>query len=138
MRSNFISLPSGSASDCLILPSEISLVRMPYVGGQVPMHTLAPAIARCLAIAKPKPWSSETPATNARFPVRSICNMAASLPEVARESRLGVPVAGGPGAGRRARRGANDQPARQRDQREARRHPLQRHRRVAAVADVER
>lgn len=44
-------------------------------GGHVPTQTLAPASASDFAIAKPKPPSSATPATSARFPVRSIFSM---------------------------------------------------------------
>ena len=42
---------------------------MPSAGGHVPTHTVAPACASALAIAKPNPASSATPATNARLPV---------------------------------------------------------------------
>ena len=42
----------------------------------------APASARAFAIANPKPPSSATPATNARFPVRSIDNMGGTLSPV--------------------------------------------------------
>src|ERR1043166_1731459 len=41
-------------------------------GGQVPTHTVPPASARALAIAKPYPPSSATPATRARLPRRSM------------------------------------------------------------------
>src|SRR6059036_2285253 len=44
-------------------------------GGQVPVQTVAPASASALAMANPKPPSSATPATNARFPLRSILSM---------------------------------------------------------------
>lgn len=44
-------------------------------GGQVPTTTEAPASASDLAIAKPNPPSSATPATSARRPVRSILSM---------------------------------------------------------------
>ena len=53
-------------------------------GGQVATQTVAPASASDLAMAKPKPPSSATPATRARRPVRSIDSMvvyaAASVP----------------------------------------------------------
>ena len=45
---------------------------MPSAGGQLPRQIVAPASASALAMAKPKPPSSETPATRARLPVRSI------------------------------------------------------------------
>src|SRR5918994_1752626 len=48
---------------------------MPSAGGQLPRQIVAPASASDLAIAKPKPASSETPATRARLPVRSIGSM---------------------------------------------------------------
>src|SRR3954468_1105370 len=44
-------------------------------GGQVPTHTEAPASASALAMANPNPASSATPATSARFPVRSMASM---------------------------------------------------------------
>src|SRR5258708_26134122 len=44
-------------------------------GGQVPTQTLAPASKSALAMAKPYPASSATPATSARFPVKSIASM---------------------------------------------------------------
>src|SRR5258708_35025973 len=44
-------------------------------GGQVPTQTLAPASASALAMANPYPASSATPATSARFPVKSIASM---------------------------------------------------------------
>lgn len=44
-------------------------------GGHVPTETEAPASARALAMAKPNPPSSATPATSALFPVRSILSM---------------------------------------------------------------
>src|SRR5262245_27035607 len=50
---------------------------MVSAGGQVPTQMLAPASASALAIAKPKPPSSATPAMNARFPVRSMVSMPA-------------------------------------------------------------
>src|SRR5690349_8018284 len=48
---------------------------MPSAGGHVPTQTVAPASFRAFAMAKPKPPSSATPATNARLPVRSIESM---------------------------------------------------------------
>src|SRR3954462_2426628 len=44
-------------------------------GGQVATHTVAPAAARALAMAKPKPPSSATPATRARRPERSMLSI---------------------------------------------------------------
>src|SRR5687767_8081446 len=48
---------------------------MPSAGGHVATETFAPASASAFAIAKPKPPSSATPATNACFPLRSIASM---------------------------------------------------------------
>src|SRR5690606_41582570 len=45
---------------------------MPIAGGQVPTQMEAPASAKALAMANPKPPSSATPAMKARFPRRSI------------------------------------------------------------------
>src|SRR6266705_6663287 len=80
MRSNSSLRPRGSCNDGSILPRSSSLVKMPRAGGQVPTQMEAPASASALAIAKPKPPSSATPATNARFPVRSIFSMGLGSP----------------------------------------------------------
>ena len=53
---------------------------MPRAGGQEPRQTVAPASASALAIAKPNPPSSETPATKARLPRRSIGSIRGVLP----------------------------------------------------------
>src|SRR5437879_2299665 len=67
MRSNWsLPLPSDSCNEPAILPRSSSLVKMPRAGGQVPTHIDAP--------------SSATPATNARFPVRSIFSMGLGSP----------------------------------------------------------
>ena len=61
---------------------------MPSAGGQVPRQTEAPASASALAIANPKPPSSATPATKARFPVRSMVSMVgATMGRTARRSQ---------------------------------------------------
>src|SRR5438876_12311573 len=75
MRSNWSVRPSDSCSEFAILPRSSSLVKMPSVGGHVPTQTVAPASASALAIAKPNPPSSDTPATKARLPFRSIASM---------------------------------------------------------------
>src|SRR5437667_3109575 len=49
--------------------------KMFRAGGQVPAHTVAPASASALAMAKPYPPSSATPATRALFPRRSILSI---------------------------------------------------------------
>lgn len=49
--------------------------KMPNAGGQAPTQMDAPASAKALAMAKPYPASSATPATSARFPHRSIVSM---------------------------------------------------------------
>ena len=61
--------------DSSIFPRSSSLVKMPSAGGQLPTQIAAPASASALAMAKPKPPSSDTPATSARLPVRSIASM---------------------------------------------------------------
>src|SRR5882672_7558853 len=71
--------------DSSIFPRSRSLVKMPRAGGQLPRQMLAPASARALAMANPKPPSSETPATSARFPVRSIASMGWSSERESRE-----------------------------------------------------
>src|SRR5438105_274223 len=60
-------------------------------GGQVPTHTVAPASASALAMANPYPASSATPATSARFPVRSIASMGAVSRGPAAFARAGYP-----------------------------------------------
>src|SRR5580765_3999655 len=64
-------------------------MKIPIAGGQVPRQIVAPASAMALAIAKPNPPSSATPATKARFPVRSIFSMV--VPSVEARSQS-VPV----------------------------------------------
>src|SRR3989454_940689 len=88
MRSNssLRPLPADSCNDSSILPRSSSFVKMPRAGGQVPTQIEAPASASALAIAKPKPPSSATPATNARFPARSILSTGARLPSDGRAS----------------------------------------------------
>src|SRR6266581_9502086 len=58
-----------------ILPRSSRFRKMFSAGGHVPVHTLAPASASARAMAKPYPPSSATPATRARFPLRSIASM---------------------------------------------------------------
>ena len=48
-------------------------------GGHVPTQTEAPASNSALAMANPNPASSATPATSARFPVRSMASMRARI-----------------------------------------------------------
>src|SRR5688572_12652458 len=67
--------PSASRSDSVILPRSRRLRKMFSAGGQVPTQTLAPASASALAIAKPKPPSSATPAMKARLPERLMGSM---------------------------------------------------------------
>src|SRR3954470_12570938 len=55
------------------------VLKMPNAGGQVPTTIEAPASASDLAMAKPKPPSSATPATSARFPLRSMASMARTI-----------------------------------------------------------
>src|SRR3989441_9269530 len=62
--------------DSSILPRSSRFRKMFRAGDQVPAHTVAPASASALAIAKPYPPSSATPATNARFPLRSMLSIA--------------------------------------------------------------
>src|SRR5258705_3696114 len=80
MRSNSSLPPRASWRDPSILPRSSSLVKMPSAGGQVPTHTVALASASALEIGKPNPPSSETPATNARLPVKSILSIGSWLP----------------------------------------------------------
>ena len=56
---------------------------MPSAGGHVPTHTAAPASWSAFAIANPRPPSSATPATNARFPDRSMLSMGGPSPKSA-------------------------------------------------------
>src|SRR5688572_4435973 len=65
------------------------VLKIPSAGGQVPRQIEAPASASALAIAKPKPPSSATPATNARFPLRSMASMRGCLPQPPALSDLG-------------------------------------------------
>src|SRR5438067_10950701 len=67
--------PRASLRDSSILPLRISVSKMFSAGGQVPTQTEAPASASAFEIANPNPASSATPATSARFPVRSIASM---------------------------------------------------------------
>src|SRR5690349_13024650 len=73
--------------DSSIFPRSSSLVKMPSAGGQLPRQMVAPACASAFAMANPKPPSSDTPATSARLPVRSMLSMAPSLHPF--ESRIG-------------------------------------------------
>src|SRR5207244_2578258 len=61
--------------DSSILPRSSRFRKMFRAGGQVPAHTVAPASASALAMAKPYPPSSATPATNARLPFRSMLSI---------------------------------------------------------------
>src|SRR5688500_17108272 len=79
MRSKVSLPPPASGNDGSNLPRSSMVLKIPSAGGQVPTHTLAPASARALAMANPKPPSSATPATNARLPRRSMFNMAADV-----------------------------------------------------------
>ncbi len=75
MRSKAIVPPFASRSESAILPRSSRFSKIPIAGGQVPTVIEAPASARALAIAKPKPPSSATPAMKARLPVRSMPSM---------------------------------------------------------------
>ena len=75
MRSKEKSDPSGMRRDSSILPRSNRFRKMFSAGGQVATQTVAPAWARHFAMAKPKPPSSATPATRARFPVKSMFSM---------------------------------------------------------------
>src|SRR5438874_12398262 len=79
MRSNSSLRPSESSSDASSLPRASMVLKMPNAGGQVPTQMVAPASASDLAMAKPKPPSSATPATSARFPRRSMASMARTI-----------------------------------------------------------
>src|SRR5690348_13396210 len=70
-----------------ILPRSSRLRKMFRAGGQVPVQTVAPASASALAIAKPYPASSATPATRARLPRRSMLSMSSPLQEEPRRHR---------------------------------------------------
>src|SRR2546427_6815510 len=61
--------------DSSILPRSSRFRKMFKAGGQVPAHTVAPASARALAMAKPYPPSSAIPATKARLPRRSMLSI---------------------------------------------------------------
>src|SRR5262245_12504199 len=74
-------------SDSSNLPRSSMVLKMPSAGGQVPRQTEAPASASALAMAKPKPPSSATPATKARFPVRSMLSMGGAFLPPQRKSR---------------------------------------------------
>ena len=67
--------PSLRVSDSSIFPRSMRLRKMLRAGGHVPTQTVAPASASALAIAKPNPPSSATPATSARRPVRSMLSI---------------------------------------------------------------
>ena len=54
------------------LPRRREVSKMLRAGTQTQRITSAPASARALAMAQPKPWSSATPAMKAFLPVRSI------------------------------------------------------------------
>ena len=75
MRSNCRSEPSESLRDSSILPRSRRFRKILSAGGQVATQTVAPASARLLAMANPNPPSSATPATSARFPVRSMLSI---------------------------------------------------------------
>src|SRR6266853_6401296 len=92
MRSNSSVPPPASRSDSAIFPRSSSLVKIPRAGGQVPTQIVAPAWARALEMAKPKPLSSATPAMKARFPARSMFSMGPKLPAYGR-ARPGEPGA---------------------------------------------
>src|SRR5438309_3098223 len=101
MRSNWSARPSDSRSESAIFPRSSSFVKMPSVGGHVPTQTVAPASASAFAIAKPNPPSSDTPATKARLPLRSMASIADPSPADGRA---------GPGEPR-AERGADEESA---------------------------
>src|SRR5690348_5720345 len=65
--------------DSSILPRSSRFRKMLRAGGHVPAHTVAPASASALAMAKPYPPSSATPATNARFPLRSMLSICSPI-----------------------------------------------------------
>src|SRR3989442_4831466 len=75
MRSNWSVRPSDSWSESAILPRSSSFVTMRSAGAELQGQMLAPASASALAIAKRTPPSSDTPATKARLPFRSIASM---------------------------------------------------------------
>src|SRR3989449_995969 len=80
MRSNWSVRPWDSGSESAILRRSSSWVKMRSVGGHVPTQTVAPASASALAIARPTRPSSDTPATKARLPFRSIGSIADPSP----------------------------------------------------------
>src|SRR2546430_7865469 len=77
MRSNSSMPPRASLRDSSIFPRRSRFSKMLSAGGQVPTQMEAPASAIALAMAKPKPPSSATPATSARLPERSMGSMSA-------------------------------------------------------------
>src|SRR2546425_10883377 len=80
MRPNWGVPRSDSRSEPAISPRSGSFVKMPGVGAHVPTQRVAPASASALAIAKPNPPSSDTPATKARLPLRSMASIADPSP----------------------------------------------------------
>src|SRR5690349_18866633 len=81
--------PSLSLSDSSMEPRSRSFVKMPSAGGHVPRITDAPASASDLAIAKPYPASSATPATKARRPERSMLSIILSVVAITGRARDG-------------------------------------------------
>src|SRR5207253_5019837 len=75
--------------DASILPRSSRFRKMFRAGGHVPVHTVAPASASALAMAKPYPPSSATPATRARLPRRSILSIRSPFLEM-RDARCGM------------------------------------------------
>src|SRR5947208_4325935 len=75
--------------DSSILPRSSRFRKMSSAGGHVPAHTVAPASASALAMAKPYPPSSATPATRARLPRRSILSIRCPYLEM-RDARCGM------------------------------------------------
>src|SRR3954464_12460943 len=76
MRSNSRRPPRASLRESSIFPRRRRFSKLFSAGGQVPTQTFAPASASDFAMANPYPASSATPATRARFPVRSIGSIA--------------------------------------------------------------
>src|SRR6059058_3297421 len=100
MRSKSSIPPLLSLRDSSIFPRRRRFSKMFSAGGQVPTQIFAPASASDLAMANPYPASSATPATRARFPVRSIGSIAPfsrAPPQDAGESLLGSPLPDGGG-----------------------------------------
>src|SRR2546425_131370 len=83
MRSNSNIFPSDSLRDSSIFPRRSRFSKMLSAGGQVPTQMEAPASAIALAMAKPNPPSSATPATSARLPERSMGSMRAHIARAA-------------------------------------------------------